>query len=170
MMYAQKQEQLNVKEITTTSGFVHSKVHIEVVCKRPIHRVWNYLNRMDTFTKGQIPPYRVEFLPKEGEKEPSFSVGTYNNHHGPFLNLPAVITNMQKNTYREMRYLYGSYVGSFHLVRPTSLRLTFVKADNNHTLVIVELHSEIRPWLKSTWEFLNMHLWKRFLFPSVLKL
>ena len=83
MMYAQ--ELSDTEETKTIPGFVHSKVHIEVVCKRPIHRVWNYLNRMDTFTKGQIPPYRVEFLPKEGENEASFSVGTYNNHHGPFL-------------------------------------------------------------------------------------
>ena len=168
MMYAQ--EQRNPIETTTTSGFVHSKVHVEVVCKKPIHSVWNYLKRMETFTSGQILPYRVEFLPKEGETEPSFSVGTYNNHHGPFLNLPAIVTNMQKNTYREMRYLYGSYIGSFNLIRPTSLQLTFVKADHNHTLVIVELNSEIRPWLKSTWELMNNFFWKRFLFPSILKL
>ena len=122
------------------------------MCKRPIHRVWNYLNRMDTFTKGQIPPYRVEFLPKEGEKEASFSVGTYNNHHGPFFKLPAVITNMQQNTYREMRYLYGR--GQFSFGSSYISTITVVKADNNHTLVIVELNSDIRPWLKSTWEFL----------------
>ena len=162
------EQHVNTK-ITSTPGFVTSKVHIELVCKRPIHKVWHYLNRIDTFTKGQIPPYRVEFLPKKGETTPSFSVGTYNNHHGPFLNLPAVITNIQQPMHREMQYLYGSYVGSFYLVRPTSLLLTFVKVDRDHTLVILEINSHIRPWLKNIWERCNAILWKKLLFPSLLR-
>ena len=35
--------------------------------KRPIYTVWSWLNRTETFTGGQVPLYRVEFIPNRFE-------------------------------------------------------------------------------------------------------
>jgi hypothetical protein len=129
-----------------------------------VEAVWAWLSRKDTFTRGQIPPYRVEFM--GDEEDVSFGQGNYNNHHGPFLHLPAYVTIMNAPTFREMQYLYGSYVLSYRLIRPISLTMS-VEADGDSTKVIVELRAYTRPLVQSIWESLNRVFWKRGFFPSL---
>ena len=140
-------------------GFVVSSTVVTMTSPHAISKVWSWLNRMETFTKGQISPYRVEFVGQE--EDPSFSVGTYNNPHGPLLNLPAMITVMDEPHYREMRYLYGSYVITFRWIRPTELKFTLKEAADNTTEVTVELVAHTKPFIKGIWQALNRFFWRK---------
>ena len=46
--------------------------------------VWAWLNRPATFTDGQVPPWRVEFVAPDG-RAGGFETGTWTAHHGPGL-------------------------------------------------------------------------------------
>ena len=145
-------------------GYVESVVNIQGTTSTPLERVWSWLSRKDTFAKGQIPPYRVEFF---GDKaDPFFHEGSYNNHHGPFLHLPAHVTVMKPNEFREMQYLYGSFVLSYRLIRPTALRM-WVDSKDSKTTVRVELHAQVRPWMKRMWEWFNGLFWKTTFLRSI---
>ena len=139
-------------------GFVISSTRVKLMSPHPISAVWDWLNRMETFTKSQVFPYRVEFVEQNGA--PEFCVGTYNNHHGPLLNLPAMITVMDKPHYREMQYLYGSYVLTFRWIRPTALKFTLKEAGEK-TEVTVELLAQTKPFIKGIWEWFNRLFWKK---------
>ena len=130
-------------------------------------KVWAWLHRKETFTKGQIPPYRVEFVGEEDD--PVFHEGSYNNHHGPFLHLPAHVTKIEPLKYREMQYLYGSYVLGYRFIRPTALKI-YLEPKDNETTVVVELHAYVRPFIKGIWESLNRFFWTRFFFPYLRKI
>ena len=116
--------------------------------------VWKKLQRRETFTKGQLFPYRVEFaaISQEGE----FSPGELNIHHGPFLSVHGAIGKVTTN-YRSLDYFYGSYVMSFRLVRP--VQLEFLRDGDKLT---VKLRVFVRPWLRPVWRFLNLFLWAGF--------
>jgi len=118
--------------------------------------VWRWLNDPRTFIDGQLPPYRVEFLPER------FEVGVINNHHGPGLNLPAVITVMDAPKYREMQYLYGSYVASLRLIRPTALKFWLEEPSVNTCILRVELASWVHPWMASVWTIGQSFFWRLF--------
>ena len=147
-------------------SFVASLVRVEGTTSREKKLIWDWLSRKETFTKGQIPPYRVEFF---DEDDPFFHEGTYNNHHGPFLHLPAYVSEMKEEEFREMRYLYGSYVLGFGIIRPTALKI-FLEESNEQTKVVVELHAHVRPIIKKMWERLNHFFWHRFFFPYLNKI
>ena len=148
------------------ASLVTSLVRVEGITSREKKIVWEWLSRKDTFTKGQIPPYRVEFF---DDGDPFFHEGSYNNHHGPFLHLPAYVTEMKDEEFREMRYLYGSYVLGFGMIRPTALKI-FLEESNDQTKVVVELHAYVRPIIKKIWESTNHFFWKRFFFPYLNKI
>ena len=148
------------------SSFVTSLVRVEGITSQEKKVIWEWLSRKDTFTKGQLPPYRVEFFDDE---DPFFHEGTYNNHHGPFLHLPAYVTEMKAEEFREMRYLYGSYVLGFGIIRPTALKI-FLEESNEKTKVVVELHAHVRPIMKKLWESMNRFFWNRFFFPYLNKI
>jgi hypothetical protein len=44
---------------------------------------WNWLNNPDTFIKGQLFPYKVEFISDDNSLPAEFRKGVFNNHHGP---------------------------------------------------------------------------------------
>lgn len=116
--------------------------------------VWEKLQRRETFTKGQIPPYRVEFdaLTQTGP----FKTGELNIHHGPLLSVHGEIGEISE-TYRDLKYFYGSYIISFRLVRPT--RLEFFKEENG---IRLKIHSYINPLFQPIWKLGNDIFWKFF--------
>ena len=150
-------------------GFVSSRVAVQGYSPHSIEDTWTWLNKKETFTKGQIPPYRVEFVSSTADKEAVFEEGCYNNHHGPFLHLPAQITVMQSCEYREMQYLYGSYVFSFRLIRPTALKFYLAPQENGCDVEVI-LESQVRPFLRGIWESSNRFFWKRLFMPTLKKL
>ena len=147
--------------------FVTSVVRVEGTTFQSRALIWDWLSRKETFTKGQIPPYRVEFFDLS---DPFFHEGSYNNHHGPFLHLPAYVTEMREGSYREMRYLYGSYVLGFGIIRPTALRVFLEDVGAEQTNVIIELHAHVRPIVRRVWESMNRFFWHRFFFPYLSKI
>lgn len=105
--------------------------------------VWEKLQRRETFTKGQLPPYKVEF--ESGLESGIMRPNELNIHHGPFLSVQGAIGEMTE-TYRDLNYLYGSYVLSYRLIRPT--RLEFFRSGTSLT---VRLSAQVAPWFKPFW-------------------
>lgn len=117
-------------------------------------KVWANLQKRETFVKGQIPPYRVEF--ESGLNEGEFYEGEKNIHHGPLLSVQGEIGKVT-DEYRSLHYYYGSYVLSFRLARPVLLE--FSKDVDG---IEMRLHSYIKPWFLSLWRFGNRVFWKKF--------
>lgn len=116
--------------------------------------VWDKLQKRETFTKGQTPPYRVEF--ETGLREGDFREGEKNIHHGPFLSVHGEIGKISDN-YRGLHYYYGSYVLSFRLIRPVLLEFFKTK-----TGLKMKLHSHVHPRFHRVWKFGNNIFWKKF--------
>ena len=138
------------------SSFVKS-----FVIKFPINRCWLVLNSMETFTKHQVFPYRVEFLDSKGGSH--FSPGVWTNHHGPLLNVCGQIGEMTPNQYRDLNYSYGSYILSFRLIRPVRLQF-FFEEDGEHTVIRVHFDCYVRSWLEPLWHLLLSVFWRLFVF------
>jgi hypothetical protein len=136
-------------------GFVLEEFEREFTySKEKLHSVWKRLQLRETFTQGQLFPYRVEFAAKSQTGE--FSPGELNIHHGPFLSVHGAIGDISAN-YRSLDYFYGSYVISFRLVRP--VQLEFFRDGEKLRL---KLKAFVRPWLKPFWYLLNQILWMGF--------
>ena len=75
----------------------------------------------------------------------AFRVGVLNNHHGPSLNLPAQSPRW-KNRNTEKWYLYGSYIGSIRLIRPTTLKF-WLETTSMQSILKIELISWVHPWV-----------------------
>ena len=118
--------------------------------------LWKKLNRRETFTEGQIFPYKVEF--ESGESSGFFEQGELNIHHGPFLSVHGAIGKIS-DTYRSLDYFYGSYVLSFRLVRPT--KLEFFQTSEGMRM---ELTAFVAPWFLPFWNLGNKAFWKVFEF------
>ena len=143
------------QEIFPPKGFVSYEYEREFLYTAgEIDSVWKRLQRRETFTKGQIFPYQVEFVADSQEGE--FLSGELNTHHGPLLSVHGVIGEVTSD-YRDLQYFYGSYVLSFRLVRP--VRLEFFRDGNRLKL---KLRSYIRPWFLPFWRFGNFMLWSSF--------
>ena len=117
-------------------------------------KIWDKLQRRQTFDKGQIPPYQVEF--ESGKNTGEFVEGELNIHHGPMLSAHGVIGEVSSN-YRDLKYSYGSYVISFRFVRP--VRLEFFTKENTITL---KFSCQVRSWLKPLWHFFSILFWGQF--------
>jgi hypothetical protein len=140
---------------STPKGFILDEIHREFnYSEEKIASVWKKLQSRETFTKGQLFPYRVEFASASQEGE--FSPGELNIHHGPFLSVHGAIGEITP-TYRSLNYFYGSYVISFRLVRP--IQLEFYQQGNKLKL---NLRAYIKPWFKPLWRLLNLILWSGF--------
>ena len=141
--------------LNVPQGFVLDVFHKEFhFTEESISSIWEKLQRRETFTKGQLFPYRVEFV--ANSQEGAFSQGELNIHHGPLLSLPGVIGEVS-STYRNLNYFYGSYVISFRLIRP--VQLEFFR--NGPTLTL-KLHTFIKPWFRPFWRFSNQFFWSIF--------
>ena len=143
------------QELSCPEGFV---VHVYerdfLYSMDKISSVWKKLQRRETFTKGQLFPYRVEFAASSQEGE--FLPGELNIHHGPFLGVHGAVGEVTES-YRSLEYFYGSYVVSFRLVRP--VRLEFFREGSGLKL---KLKVYVRPWFRPVWRLCNFILWSGF--------
>ena len=136
----------------------HSKSDLNEVDFRPDNEkknsVWDKLQKRETFTKNQIPPYRVELetIHREGE----LKEGEKNIHHGPFLSEHGEIGKVSDD-YRVLNFYYGSYVLIIRLIRPVLLE--FYKIDAG---IKIKLHSYAHIRSYSIWRFGNNIFWKQF--------
>ena len=129
----------------------HFEHTIEVAA--PVAAVWDWLNRTETFTRGQPPGYRVEFV---GDR---FEPGVCTVHHGPFLNFAGVIGEMEALRYRDLRYFYGSYALSLRLIRPTRLQVWLEARGDRSTQVRLRVDSHVRPWMAGLWTLAQRLFW-----------
>lgn len=124
-------------------------------------KIWNWLNKMDTFTEGQIWPYRVEFVDPHGAA-PRFESGVFTNHHGPLMNFAGVIGEMRDFEYRDLKYFYGSYFLSFRWIRPYRLEFWLDEVGSEKTKVTLKVSSYVAPSWDGRWTWMQTHFWKRF--------
>lgn len=144
-----------MNQVSTPEGFVVDVFEKEFsLSKEKLDVIWAKLQRRETFTKGQLFPYKVEF--DSSSQSGEFKPGELNIHHGPLLSVHGAIGEITANK-RSLEYFYGSYVLSFRLIRP--LQLNFYRSDNK---LNVRLQSYVRPWLKPLWRLGNELLWTSF--------
>lgn len=128
--------------------------------RAPSEQVANWLNDPRTFTKGQVWPYRVEFVDGAG-RPGGFENGVVCTHQGPLMSLPAEIREVRDNGDRELRYLYGAYVLSSRWIRPTRLRFRLTEA-SGVTTVTMTLDSWCRAWIAGIWTLGQAMFWSSF--------
>ncbi len=116
--------------------------------------LWMKLNRRETFTQGQLFPYRVEFDAPAQTGE--FAPGELTIHHGPLLSAHGAIREVTPKL-RGLDYGYGSYVLSFRLVRPQ--RLEFTREGGN---LRVRLTVQTKRWFAPLWTLGNRMFWSLF--------
>jgi hypothetical protein len=143
-------------------GFVKHAYEKRFDLAAPGDRVWAWLERPETFTEGQVWPYRVEFVSADPGVAPGFVEGGLNIHHGPLLNLPGLLTEIREGEYRDLHYLYGSYVGSLRLVRPTRLEFWVDELGAEHARVRLRLSSFVHRRLARPWTWAQAIFWSRF--------
>ena len=144
-----------MNQVTVPNGFIVDVFEKEFsLPPDALESIWRKLQRRETFTKGQLFPYRVEFAANSQEGE--FASGELNIHHGPFSSVHGAIGEISE-THRGLNYFYGSYVLSFRLIRP--LQLDFYRDDKK---LKVQLKCFVRPWLRPFWRLGNQLLWTSF--------
>ncbi len=119
-------------------------------------RAFRWLCDPRTFTRGQIPPWGVEFLGG------GFEAGVPNWHYGPFLNFPGVLTEVRTPEYRDLRYFYGAYVLSPRLVRPTRLEFWFEREGESRSRVRLRVSCQTRRGVGWAWSALQWFFWPQF--------
>ncbi len=143
-------------------GFVRDVYDHTWTINRPRADVWAWLCDPATFTDGQIPPFRVEFL-TNGAGETGFHEGVYNAHVGPLMCFAGVLGEFVPERYRDLQYTYGSYAVSHALFRP--VRLQFWLDDGpaaNSTVLRLEVDAFVRERALGVWHKGMGVFWKRF--------
>lgn len=159
-------------------GFIPHVYDTTLPVPRPRPAVWAWLNNPDTFVKGQLWPYRVEFLPNSGDPDDQgnatsgFAKGVLNIHHGPFLHLPGRIGEVDPGTdgqghHRDLIYTYGAYAIAWTAVRPTRLAFWLTDPDDpskTHTAcnLRVRVEAHCKPRIAAFWNASQNLFWKRF--------
>lgn len=129
---------------------------------------WSWLMTPETFTKGQVWPFRVEFLDTplpDGRIARGFDVGTLNAHHGPFMNFCGRITRVETGPdggRRDLHYDYGAYALAFRLIRPTLLRVEATPSGPTTSVVTVRIESHVRRGLHRAWTLAQRCFWPGF--------
>jgi hypothetical protein len=143
-------------------GFVHDVYEHRWEIDRPRADVWAWLCDPATFTDGQIPPFRVEFL-QNTAGESGFATGVYNAHVGPFMSFSGVLGEIEPESYRDLQYFYGSYAVSHALFRPTRLQFWLDDGGRIGTSVLrLRLDTFVRSRALGAWHRLMGVFWKRF--------
>lgn len=143
-------------------GFVRHAVTRQWQTSHSREAVWAWLNAPKTFSKGQLPPWRVEFVSAEPDTPAGFHIGGLNMHHGPLTLFAGTMTDIRENEYRDLQYFYGSHFISVRLVRPTRLQFWLEDADNGGTLVRLQLDSLVHRWFQWQWTLGNTFFWLGF--------
>ena len=128
--------------------------------------VWDWLNDPATFTDGQLPPYRVEFVAPDGSPG-GFEAGTVTAHHGPGLLAAGVLGEQVppgpgRTAYRDLRYAYGSYVGSLRLARPTRLQFWVERDGDDACTVRVRFDADVAWAFAPVWDAAMSVFWRGF--------
>lgn len=123
-------------------------------------QVWQWLNNPDTFKNNQVWPYRVVFTRTESQKH-DFEEGVFNSHHGPLMSFTGVIGEV-KPSYRDLKYLYGSYFLSFRWIRPQRLQFWTEPQEDGHTTLTMQLDSYVKPSFYNFWNWGQGLFWGRF--------
>lgn len=144
------------------SSMVHHSFEKCFEVGRPLAACWNWLNDPSTFTRGQIWPYRVEFVSPDENVPPGFHVGVLNWHHGPWLDFAGVITEVRPMSYRDLKYFYGSFAISPRLIRPTRLQFWTDATGPDSTRVRLQVDSLIRKSWAGSWTWVQSKFWNRF--------
>ena len=147
-----------------TAGFVENVHESHFRIAATWTRVWQWLETPETFSEGQVWPYRVDFLAPDASSPAGFHEGGMNIHHGPLLSLPGrldTIEESDQSAYRSLSYLYGSYVLSLRLIRPTRLEFWVEEEGDARTLVRVRLSSDVHPVIETPWSRLQGVFWSR---------
>ncbi len=142
-------------------GFVHDVYERTWHIERPREHVWAWLCDPATFTDGQIPPWRVEFLTNDAGQT-GFEPGVYNAHVGPFMSFSGVLGDIEPERYRDLQYFYGSYALSHALFRPTRLQFWVDDHPAGGTTLHLKLDTFVRARAQGTWRRLMGVFWKRF--------
>lgn len=128
---------------------------------RPRSQVWQLLNDPSTFTRGQLFPFRVEFVEKNGSAG-GFLPGTQTVHHGPALNCAGLITEVRAPEYRDLQYYYGSYIFTLRWIRPTRLEFFFEEIAGGGTHVRLRVSCYVRRWMAAPWTGMQAVFWSQF--------
>lgn len=142
-------------------GFVRDVYTHTWTIERPIAKVWQWLCDPATFTDGQIPPFRVEFL-TDATGRTGFEEGVYNAHVGPLMSFSGVLGEIGTEKYRDLQYFYGSYAVSHALFRPVRLQFWLDEADSTTTVLRLQLDTFVRERALGAWHRLMGVFWKRF--------
>lgn len=128
----------------------------------PVEVLWSWLNDPRTFTRGQLPPFRVEFLPMEDGRPGGFEPGCLNAHHGPLMSFHGIIGEVRPLEYRDLRYSYGSYALSMRLARPRRLEFWFDAESPGRSTLRMRLETDTRAWFGPLWGCVNRFFWWNF--------
>ncbi len=143
--------------------FQDHQFNLSFEINQPREKIWSWLNRMETFTDTQIPPYKVEFYSPDPKTIPNgFHEGVLNIHHGPFINFAGVMGKVEENTYRDLQYFHGSYAFSLRWIRPYRLEFWLEDGDNATSRVKMRLSSWVKPWIAKLWHSMQKRFWGRF--------
>ncbi|MEL6674031.1 MAG: hypothetical protein AAFR61_17640 [Bacteroidota bacterium] len=160
MRYPQLYDQLVLQ--SPPEGFEPHQYSRTFIVKATQEQVWIWLNTPETFTKGQVWPYRVEFVSPDPVHIPAdFSQGVLNVHHGPLMSFAGVLTDIQPDTYRDIRYFYGSYFLSMRWIRPTRLQF-WLEGKGAQTEVKVQIDSFAKPFIAGFWTWAQGLFWGQF--------
>ncbi|MEM1057383.1 MAG: hypothetical protein AAGI52_17840 [Bacteroidota bacterium] len=128
--------------------------------------VWAWLNDPATFTEGQVPPFRVEFVGPDGSAG-GFREGVFTAHHGPGMLFAGVLGEQTdpapgRTAYRDLRYTYGSYALSLRLARPTRLQFWADAIGDDATEVRVQLDADVTTAFVPVWAGAMRVFWGGF--------
>ncbi len=134
----------------------------QFVMQHPREAIWTWLNTPETFTQGQIFPYRVEFVSAEADVPPGFYVGGLNVHHGPFMLFSGTISEMRPLVYRDLQYFYGSHLFDMRLIRPTRLQFWLDDHPSGGILLRGQIDSFVWRHFVTIWTFGQRLFWQSF--------
>lgn len=143
--------------------FQNHQYELNFKVNRSKESVWQWLNKMETFTDTQIPPYKVEFYSPDPNKIPNgFHEGVLNIHYGPGINFAGVLTKIEDFKYRDLQYYHGSYALSLRWIRPYRLEFWLEEVSPDLLAVRMRLSSWVKPWIAGFWTFVQKLFWSRF--------
>ena len=150
-------------------GFVDHAYEAAIDIGTERRAVWAWLNDPDTFVKGQMWPFRVEFVEGSGvDGRSGFALGVQNVHHGPLLSCAGEITAIDAGGadapgYRDLQYYYGSFILSHRLIRPSRLEFWVDGPDGGtDSTITLRVESMVKPWFAGVWTRAQGVFWRRF--------
>ncbi len=156
---------LDLKTQPLPSNFRKNIYDISFTLPISQEQAFAWLLKKQTFTRGQLPPYKVEFLPKTNN--PYMQQGDFTNHHGPLIQFAGIMSEVT-NSYRRLDYFYGSYALSFRWIRPLCLEVWVdpyeagSSVEMSKAIVKLRLTTGVHRMLNGLWSLLMKFFWPQF--------